>query len=773
MNFTFAQVFLAALCFYFLVHSLTCLAEIVHLKRTEKNVPEVLREKITPSEHLKAARYDVARTKLNWAEVTLTTALILFLTTGNGINFISDYLMNTVGDQFAFHWMLPTAIGVIFVLIDLPFCWYKEFRLKEAFGYTRQEPRLWFKHYLLVTILGCITILPLLWIVLFLWRGSGSAWWLTGWAIFSVYLIFPLNLARRLQYFFTPSRARPIKDETLTAALAKLEDKTGLSIGSVRITRAADNEELPPTFAFGHRQNVLVFIRDDVYHRLSTSSLQAVVAHALARNLSHLYFQAWLICSATALAVFAFMAWLAPQSWFLDEIGLRVYGPGPYYGSLLTFAIVALPVLFFPFRLLLSGFLRSLIFRADAYALRHTSLKRLTQALIDLTPAPMRHSSLTLSFFDLLFSHEPSLMTRITRITDIHEKMESDKARELAQQQKLQILHQTENARAALKLRENRDRLIAEQARDVKAQFERRRFERELVKNAREAYLKKGASLPAAMETYHDPKETQALAALAQDNSTHRMYGQSLWTGLKDIITRIRVYLRSLKNKQASHEAQPADFVQPQVSQTTSASAQPEQPSALPEDTQQTNSVETTDSVPQVTVPDDTSETSDKKLIFVVETTEEPLALSEKTQIEDSAEVTEKPQAQDVTLIREASSTQTESEKTLAVEEHFPSNESTDEFAHSRLTEAADTHERAPLNEDIEKETTQAAESTNERPSEPTIDIEHDAPNSVASSDPIEGVVVTTQAIEKPTRRRKAIKTVAKRHKKLYEEKQL
>lgn len=760
MNFTFAQVFLAALCFYFLVHSLTCLAEIVHLKRTEKNVPEVLREKITPAEHLKAARYDVARTKLNWAEVTLTTALILFLTAGNGINFISDYLMNTVGDQFAFHWMLPAAIGVIFVFIDLPFCWYKEFRLREAFGYTRQEPRLWFKHYLLVTILGCITILPLLWIVLFLWRGSGSAWWLTGWAIFSVYLIFPLNLARRLQYFFTPSRARPVKDEALTAALAQLENKTGLSIGSVRITRAADNEELPPAFAFGHRQNVLVFIRDDVYHHLSTSSLQAVVAHALARNLSHLYFQAWLICSATALAVFAFMAWLAPQSWFLDEIGLRVYGPGPYYGSLLTFAIVALPVLFFPFRLLLSSFLRSLIFRADAYALRHTSLKRLTQALIDLTPAPMRHSSLTLSFFDLLFSHEPSLMTRITRITDIHEKMQSDKARELAQQQKLQILHQTENARAALKLRENRDRLIAEQARDVKAQFERRRFERELVKSAREAYLEKGASLPAAMETYHDPKETQALAALAQDNSTHRMYGQSLWTGLKDIITRIRTYLRSLKNKPASHEAQPADFMQSQapqsqVTQTTSTSAQLEQPEVFPEDTQQTNLVETTQSTPQVAVSDDTSETSDKKLNLIVETTEES-------------------QTQDVTPIREVSNTLAKSEKTLTVEEHSPSNESTstDEFAHSRLTEAGDTHETAPRNENIEKEPTQAVDSTNERSSEPTIDFEHDAPISVASTEPIESIVVTTQAIDKPTRRRKAIKTVAKRHKKLYEGKQ-
>lgn len=771
MNFTFAQIFLAALCFYFLVHSLTCLAEIVHLKRTENKVPEVLRSKITPAEHLKAARYDVARTKLNWAEVTFTTAVIFFLTTGDGINTISDYLMSTVGDQFAFHWMLPTTVGVIFVLIDLPFCWYKEFRLREAFGYTRQEPRLWFKHYLLVTILGCVTILPLLWIVLFLWRGTGSAWWLAGWAIFSVYLIFPLNLARRLQYFFTPTRARPIKDEALINSLAQLEDKTGLSIGSVRITRAADNEELPPSFAFGHRQNVLVFIRDDVYQRLSTTSLQAVVAHALARNLSHMYFQAWLICSATALAVFAFMAWLAPQSWFLDEIGLRVYGPGPYYGSLLTFAIVALPVLFFPFRLMLSGFLRSLIFRADAYALRHTSLKRLTQALIDLTPVPMRHSSLTLSFFDLLFSHEPSLMTRITRITSIHDRMVSDKAKELAQQQQLQIRHQTENARAALRLRESRDRLIAAQTQDVKAQFERRRFERELVKNARTNYLEKGAPLPAAMIAYHDPKEAEALAALAQDNSTHRMYGQSLWTGLKDIIRRTRAYLRSLKNKQSDNPVNSVNNEHTQENQTETyptapVNTQPEQADAQTKANEQPEQVELT----QVTqdIEQDNTETAKTDSPQAVEHTSQSSEPVNEVKTEDVFESTatqennaslnsELPSEQ--TTVREESSNLIET-TTVQVD------------ADTRTSDATNDQELEEKAEEAAKESHPSLSSETQDKVKPLITIEHDEPVTVPPTEPVSGVVMTTDAIEKPARRRKAIKTVAKRHKKLYEEKQ-
>ena len=231
MTFTFAQVFLAALCFYFLVHSFTCLAEIIHLRRTINEVPEPLRAKISLAQHQKAANYDIARTKLNWLEVTVTTALIVYLTAGDGINAISDWLMNTVGDQFAFHWMLPSAIALIFVLCDLPFCWYKEFRLREAFDYTKQVPSAWFKNYFLTTLLGWITILPILWIALFLWQGSGSYWWILGWAIFAVYLIFSLNLARRLNYFIKPSRGRLIENEALKKQLDILSEKAGFSAG--------------------------------------------------------------------------------------------------------------------------------------------------------------------------------------------------------------------------------------------------------------------------------------------------------------------------------------------------------------------------------------------------------------------------------------------------------------------------------------------------------------------------------------------------------------
>ena len=623
MTFTFAQVFLAALCFYFLVHSFTCLAEIIHLRRTINEVPEPLRAKISLAQHQKAANYDIARTKLNWLEVTVTTALIVYLTAGDGINAISDWLMNTVGDQFAFHWMLPSAIALIFVLCDLPFCWYKEFRLREAFDYTKQIPSAWFKNYFLTTLLGWITVLPILWIALFLWQGSGSYWWILGWAIFALYLIFSLNLARRLNYFIKPSRGRLIENEALKKQLDILSEKAGFSIAEVRVAKAKDNEELPPAFAFGHRQNVKLYFRHDIYERMSLSDLQAIAAHALARNLSHMYFQAWFMCATAAFFVFAFLAWFAPQSWFLDEIGLRVYGPGPYYGSVLTFAIVALPVLLFPFKLPMDAFLRHLIFASDTFAMKHTGLKVTVNSLIELFPTPMRHSSVTLGFFDLLFSHEPSLMSRIHHVQRKSEILQTQLQQETQRNDSLTVRHQLENVSSAL-ISKQEQKVIDAEARDKRLHHLSRQFEKVLVKRA-ESDTTAQAALPLA--SYRDPYYKDAVEGLNASNANHPMYGKSLCDGVKDLWEKLCEFKRKHFSKK------PSEALEEKTS-TENAPVDPikTQESAVPnEDPVATNlATEAIDvSTPKEELPPETAQNEENRIDsdkFESSTNESPVA---------------------------------------------------------------------------------------------------------------------------------------------------
>ncbi len=535
MPFTFEQIFLAALLFYFLVHAFTCTAEIVHLKRTISEVPEVLREKISLAQHTKAARYDIARTKLNLLEVTVTTCVILALTLFQGIDDLSEFLIDQVGDQFAFHWMLPALVAFIFLIVDLPFSWYKEFRLREAYGYMREQPSRWFGRFALMSILGWLAALPILWIGLWFWRQSGAMWWIVGWIVFSAYLIFPLQLACRLRYSLRPSMADKCNNEALIDRLKKLGVRAGIQIDDIRVTNPEHNDQLPPAFAFGHRKKVRLFIRHDVYNKLSEDNLMAISAHALARNLSHMYFQAWAVCALVSLLVFMFLGWLAPQSWFLNEIGFKAIGPGPYYGSLLAFAIVALPVILFPFKLPMEAFLRHLIFRSDLFALHYAGLNSITHALIELTPSPIRHSCVTLEFFDLLFSHEPSLMARINRVQKDYMKIKN----ELLEQQKFEAdLARNRNiVNVSLALdQHNKHKSLVDYDRQENLQRElAHKKEAELI--AKAEAQRNDVTQP--LGSYIDPAQEINEKAFSQDNTQHRTYKMSIWQGFVDIVQRL------------------------------------------------------------------------------------------------------------------------------------------------------------------------------------------------------------------------------------------
>lgn len=524
MPFTFEQVFLSALIFYFLVHFFTCTAEISHLKRTMFKVPEPLEKKIPLAQHIKAHRYDIARTKLNLVEVTITTLVILALTKFHGIDYLSELLMDQVGDQFAFHWMLPALIAFIFLIVDLPFTWQKEFRLREAYGYTRESQSQWFSQLALTSIIGWFSILPILWVGLWFWRQSGAEWWIIGWILFSIYLIFPLHLAQRLRYFFKPSMASEVTNPELVERFKEMGNRAGIGIKEIRVTRAEHDDDLPPAFAFGHRKGVRIFIRHNVLKQLSDDNLMAIGAHALARNLSHMYFQAWLVCSLVGLFVFMFLAWLAPQSWFLDEIGFKAIGPGPYYGSLISFAMVALPVLLFPFKLPMDAFLRHLIFRSDLFALRYAGLSSISNALIELTPSPMRHSCITLEFFDLLFSHEPSIMARLSRVKHNYQVMKGYHTNEDHLSSHLELRQHVENVERALQAYNAQQRLIESEKEDLQEQLSARKKEAELIAKAE-------AERASVTQPFGAFKDQDIENATQQDNTLHRTYGMGLLRG--------------------------------------------------------------------------------------------------------------------------------------------------------------------------------------------------------------------------------------------------
>ncbi len=236
-----------------------------------------------------------------------------------------------------------------------------------------------------------------------------------------------------------------------------------------------------------------------------------------------------------SLLVYMFLGWLAPESWCLIEFGFMAIVPGPYYGSLLAFAIVALPVILFPFKLPMEAFLRHLIFRSDLFALHYAGLNSITHALIELTPSPIRHSCVTLEFFDLLFSHEPSLMARINRVQKDYMKIKN----ELLEQQKFEAdlarNRNIVNVSLALDQHNKHKSLVDYDSQENLQRELAHKKEAELI--AKAEAQRNDVTQP--LGSYIDPAQEINEKAFSQDNTQHRTYKMSIWQGFVDIVQRL------------------------------------------------------------------------------------------------------------------------------------------------------------------------------------------------------------------------------------------
>ena len=186
--------------------------------------------------------------------------------------------------------------------------------------------------------------------------------------------------------------------------------------------------------------------------------------------------------------------------------------------------------------------------------MRYTGLKTTVQALIEITPTPMRHSSVTLGFFDLLFSHEPSLMARIRFVQKCHTRLVKREQKAEVHQEKLLKTQQLENVRAAVKEQTRRERLIVEAAHNTCRCFEYRRYEETLALKATKVPVKRDQL---ALSVYQDPQWEVALKDSETDNTRHPLYGKSLVFGLQCAMKAIRTRIKAFSKKKGEANRQP------------------------------------------------------------------------------------------------------------------------------------------------------------------------------------------------------------------------
>jgi STE24 endopeptidase len=382
-----------------------------HVRAHRDAVPASFAGTIPLAAHQKAADYTVAKTRLGVAELALGVALLLALTLGGALQWLSDAWARVAPPFGIAHGVvLIVSVVALTSLLELPLTLYRIFVLEERFGFNRMTLKLFAVDLLKGTGLFVLLVVPLIVLVLWLMAKMGTLWWIwvwLAWIGFQVigFLIFPTLIAPMFNKF------SPLADAALAGRIQALLARCGFRSSGLYVMDGSKRTAHGNAYftGFGAARRIVFF--DTLLARLAPGEIEAVLAHELGHFKRHHVWKRMLLLFAASFALLWGLGRLIDEPWFYAGLGVSTMTTAT---ALLLFVLAA-PAFTFFLQPLASLHSRRHEFEADAYAASHASAAELEQALVKLyqdnastlTPDPI-HSA----FFD---SHPPAA-TRIARL---------------------------------------------------------------------------------------------------------------------------------------------------------------------------------------------------------------------------------------------------------------------------------------------------------------------------------------------------------------------
>ena len=378
-----------------------------HIAQHRDAVPAQFAHKIPLAAHQKAADYTIAKTRLKIVLLVVNAVVLLGFTLLGGLQWLSMALFDVAGAGMVYQLGLIAAVTLIGSVVDLPFDYYKQFRLEEQFGFNKMTPGLFFSDMLKHTLVGAAIGLPLLWVTLALMEQAGALWWLYAWLIWCGFQIFMLGFYQNL---IAPlfNKFTPLQDESLRSRIEGLMQRVGFASKGLFVMDGSRRSAHGNAYfsGFGAAKRIVFF--DTLLSRLAPNEIEAVLAHELGHfKLNHVI-QRIVVMFVISLGLLAVLGYLKNQVWFYQGLGVEPMMAASNDAMALILFMFALPVFTFLFSPVLSITSRKNEFEADAFAAKHSNSQDLISALVKLyednastlTPDPL-HSA----FYD---SHPPA-----------------------------------------------------------------------------------------------------------------------------------------------------------------------------------------------------------------------------------------------------------------------------------------------------------------------------------------------------------------------------
>ncbi|HWI84082.1 M48 family metallopeptidase [Ramlibacter sp.] len=388
--------------------------QIRHVARHRQAVPAPFDGVVTLAAHQKAADYTITKTRLSLLELAFGAAVLLGWTLLGGLDALNRWLIGMLGTGMWQQLALLGCFALISGALELPFTLYQTFVVEERFGFNKMTLRLWLADLAKSALVGVLIGLPIAALILWLMGATGRFWWLWAWA---VWMAFNLLLLLVYPTFIAPifNKFKPLDDEVLKARVTALMQRCGFAAKGLFVMDGSKRSAHANAYFTGFGAAKRVVFYDTLLAKLSPGEVDAVLAHELGHYKHKHILKRIGGLFALSLGGFALLGWLSTQAWFYFGLGVRPNVQGPNDALALLLFLLAVPVFSFFISPVLALFSRKHEFQADAYAVRQTSGRDLSSALLKLyednastlTPDPV--------YVTFYYSHPPAAQ-RLARL---------------------------------------------------------------------------------------------------------------------------------------------------------------------------------------------------------------------------------------------------------------------------------------------------------------------------------------------------------------------
>ena len=343
MNNAFTWLFLAALALAAGTRLWLAMRQSRHVRAHRGAVPESFAATIPLAAHQKAADYTAVKARLSMVETCISAALVLALTFGGVLQWLSDaWSAHAEAGGITHGVALIVAVVVLLSLAELPLVLYRTFAVEARFGFNRMTPGLFLidlaKQMLLSAALG----VPLLALVLWLMAQTGALWWIWVWFAWTgfnllVLLIYPTFIAPLFNKF------SPLADKALAERIESLLARCGFRSSGLYVMDGSKRSSHGNAYftGFGAAKRIVFF--DTLLARLAPGEIEAVLAHELGHFRRHHVWKRVAVLFAASFALLAALGVLIDEPWFYAGLNVSTQSTAT---ALLLF-VLATPVLTF------------------------------------------------------------------------------------------------------------------------------------------------------------------------------------------------------------------------------------------------------------------------------------------------------------------------------------------------------------------------------------------------------------------------------------------